>query len=76
MCAALGWYWLMRDRYADAVDWIDQALSLPGADAHPALRVRALCVKAWRLWPLGRGAEQPAVARRGGGRSPGRSRTR
>ena len=39
--AALGWYWLMRDRYADAVNWIDQALSLPGADAHPALRVRA-----------------------------------
>ena len=31
----------MRDRYADAVDWIDQALSMPGADAHPALRVRA-----------------------------------
>ena len=61
MVAALGRYWLMRNRYADAVDWIDRALSLPGADAHPALRVRALCVKAWCLWPLGRGAEQPAV---------------
>jgi hypothetical protein len=54
-------YWLMRDRYAEAADWIDQALSLPGADAHPALRVRALCVKAWSLWPLGRAAEQAAV---------------
>ena len=67
LAAALGWYWLMRDRYADAVDWIDQALGLPGADAHPALRVRALCIKAWSLWPLGRGAEQ----RRGHGRGRG-----
>ena len=61
MAAALGCYWLMRNRYADAVDWIDQALSLPGADAHPALRVRAALHKARCLWPLGRGAEQPAV---------------
>ena len=55
----------MRDRYADAVDWIDQALSLPGADAHPALRVHVLCIKSWALWPLGRAAEQPAVMARG-----------
>ena len=34
---------------------------LPGADAHPALRVRALRTKAWCLWQIGRGAEQPAV---------------
>ena len=61
MAAALGCYWVMRNRYADAVDWIDQALSLPGADAHPALRVRALRTKARCLWPVGRGAEQPAV---------------
>ncbi|MEA2306377.1 MAG: hypothetical protein QOH43_3657 [Solirubrobacteraceae bacterium] len=61
LCAALGWYWLMRDRYADAVDWIDQALSLPGADAAPGLRVRALCIQSWALWPLGRGAEQAAA---------------
>jgi hypothetical protein len=61
LAATLGWYWLMRDRYAEAVDWIDQAMSLPGADAHPALRVRALCIKAWSVWPLGRVAEQAAV---------------
>jgi predicted ATPase/class 3 adenylate cyclase len=61
MCAALGWYWPIRDRYLDAVEWSDRALSLPGADGHPALCVRALCIKAWTLWPLGRGAEQPAV---------------
>ena len=61
MAAALGCYWVMRNRYADAVDWIDQALNLPGADAHPALRVRALCTKARCLWQVGRGAEQPAI---------------
>ena len=58
-CAAVGEYWLTRDRYADAVHWIEQALSKPGGD--PALRARALRIKAWALWPLGRKAEQPAV---------------
>ena len=62
MTAALGSYWIMRDRYADALDWVEQALNLPRADAHPALRVRALCTKARCLWLVGRGAEQPAVA--------------
>jgi hypothetical protein len=61
LAAALGCYWGMRDRYADAVEWIEQALRLPGADAHPALCVRALRVKSRYLWCLGRGAEQPAV---------------
>ena len=61
LAAALGRYWLTRNRYADAVDWTDQALHLPGADAHPALRVRALCTKARCLWAMGRGAENPAI---------------
>jgi predicted ATPase/DNA-binding SARP family transcriptional activator len=61
MCAALGQYWWMRHRYADAVNWIDQALSMPGADAHRALRVRALCSKALALWPQGYGAERSAA---------------
>jgi predicted ATPase/class 3 adenylate cyclase len=61
MSAALGGYWVARDRYAPAVDWIDQALSLPEADARPALCVHLLCVKGTALWRLGRGAEQPAV---------------
>jgi len=61
MVAALGRHWLMRDRYADAVQWIDRALSLPGSDARPELRVHALCVKGLALWPLGRGGEGPAV---------------
>jgi predicted ATPase/class 3 adenylate cyclase len=61
LAAALGFYWSIRHRSLDAVEWIDRALSLPGADAHPALCVRALSTKAWALWPLGRGAEQRAV---------------
>jgi tetratricopeptide (TPR) repeat protein len=61
MAAALGGYWVARDRYADAVDWIEQALNLPRADADPALHVHLLCVKGTALWRLGRGAEQPAV---------------
>ena len=59
-CAALGWYWVMRNRYADAVDWIDQALSMPGADAHPALRVRALCT---RPGACGRSGAEPSKPR-------------
>jgi hypothetical protein len=61
MAAALGRYWIMRDRYADAVDRIDQALSLPGADAHPALRVCALGTKSRCLWQMGRGAQQSTI---------------
>src|SRR3989440_4962613 len=62
LAAALGCYWIMRDRYADAVDWVEQALNLPGADADPALRAPALYTKAACLWAVGRGTEQPAVA--------------
>src|SRR6185312_17327603 len=36
MAAALGWYWLMRHRYAEAVDWVDKVLSRPGADGYAA----------------------------------------
>jgi predicted ATPase/DNA-binding SARP family transcriptional activator len=61
LAAALCCYWVMRSRYADASEWIDQALDLPGADAYPALRVRALHTKAMCLWWAGRGAEQPGV---------------
>src|SRR6185295_16451886 len=61
LAAALGPYWLMRNRYADAVDWVEQSLALPPANADPGLRVQLLCVKASALWPLGRGAEQIAV---------------
>jgi predicted ATPase/class 3 adenylate cyclase len=61
LAAALGCYWLTRNRYAEAVDWIDQALNLPGAGAHPALRVLALRTKSRCLWQMGRRGEQPAI---------------
>jgi predicted ATPase/class 3 adenylate cyclase len=61
MATALGWYWLMRSRWTDAVDWIDRALRMRGADADPVLRVRALRVMGWCLWPGGRRAEQGAA---------------
>jgi predicted ATPase/DNA-binding SARP family transcriptional activator len=60
MCAALRWYWSMRNR-AEAVDWVEKALNLPGADAHLELRVHALGAKASGLWPLGRGTEHSAA---------------
>src|SRR4051812_24063138 len=61
LCAALGRYWLMRQRHADAVSWIDRALDLPGAEEHARLRVRVLDIKARAVWPLGRAVEQPAI---------------
>jgi predicted ATPase/class 3 adenylate cyclase len=61
LAGALGCYWIMRDRYGDAVEWVDQAQNLPGADAHPALRAHALRAKNQGLWLLGRAGEQPAT---------------
>ena len=61
LAAALGRYWVRRNRHADAVAWSDRALNLPDADAHPALRVRVLCFKVRSLRWLGRTSDQPAV---------------
>jgi predicted ATPase len=63
LCAALGRYWDIRGRNADAVRWIDQALALPGAFAEPRLRARVLRDKARCVFPLGRLAEQPELMR-------------
>ena len=60
----------IRDRYADAVDWVDQALSLPGADAHPALCVHALRAKTLGLWRLGRAIRTASDPGRGRGHRP------
>ncbi len=62
LVAALGDYWFMRDRHAEALKWIERALSLPGADADPALGVRVLYTKAQCLSRVGRGAAEAAVA--------------
>jgi predicted ATPase/class 3 adenylate cyclase len=61
LVTALGLYWRSRSRFAEAVDWVDRALALPGADGHPVLSARAMCVKGRSLWPLGRTAEQTVV---------------
>jgi hypothetical protein len=61
MCVALSCYWSMQNRYADAVGWVDQALNLPGGDAHPALRARVLVAKAIGLRHLGRAVGNPSV---------------
>ena len=61
MCVAVGRYWRMRARFADALEWVDEALNMPGTDAYPALRIDVLRIKASALWPVGLGAEQPAA---------------
>jgi hypothetical protein len=75
MVAAVGRHWLMRDRYADAVSWIDQALSMPGADAHQALRFSALRFRMWYLRPLGRVRELPTALAEGNRQGSGRPST-
>ena len=53
-------YWLARDRYADAVDWIDRALSLPGADgASGAARPPAVHARPGRCGRSGAGPSNP-----------------
>lgn len=61
LTAAMGRYWDMRNRHADALKWIERTLGLRGADAHPAMLLRALRAKSECLWKAGRGTEQAAV---------------
>jgi hypothetical protein len=61
LVAALGPYWRSRNRFAEAVEWVDRVVALPGADAHPVLGARAMCSKAPSLWHLGRTAEEIVV---------------
>jgi predicted ATPase/class 3 adenylate cyclase len=61
IAAGLADYWLARNRFGDAMQWIDRALDAPGADAHPLAQARALCAKGWCMHWLGRRAEQSAA---------------
>jgi predicted ATPase/DNA-binding SARP family transcriptional activator len=47
-------YWMRRDRYTEAVDWVLPAVRQSAATADPALRARALSKACWPLWALGR----------------------
>jgi predicted ATPase/DNA-binding SARP family transcriptional activator len=61
MTAALGRYLVMRNRDADVVSWIDQALAKPRGETHAALRVRLLCIKAIALLRMRRRTEEHAA---------------
>ena len=58
MAAGLGRYWHMRNRYSDAVNWIDQTLAKPGVESDVAARVHLLCIKAMALATQMRRAEE------------------
>jgi len=45
LVAALGWYWFLRSARAEAGEWLDRALDLPG-QAPPVLRAQALAFRA------------------------------
>ncbi len=61
MSAALVDYWMMRDRYAEAVHWVETALQKSDPTGDPAVRARALCRVCWPLWAVGRADEGPAL---------------
>jgi predicted ATPase/DNA-binding SARP family transcriptional activator len=61
LSVALLEYWMRRNRFAEAVAWVEPALRKPGATSDPRLRARALTKLSWTLWPLGRGTEEPAL---------------
>jgi predicted ATPase len=50
-------YWLKRDRYAEAVDWVMTALRTSDPMADAATRARALCKVCWALLAVGRAGE-------------------
>jgi predicted ATPase/DNA-binding SARP family transcriptional activator len=57
LSAGLVDYWMRRERYLEAVDWVLPALRTPDPTGDRALRARALCKVCWPLWALGHRAE-------------------
>ena len=53
MASALVDYWMRRERYPEAVDWLLPAIRNSGATGNPSLRARALSKVCWPLWALG-----------------------
>jgi predicted ATPase/DNA-binding CsgD family transcriptional regulator len=39
---ALWWSWLLHDRWSEAHEWLERALSMPGGEPHTSLRARVL----------------------------------
>ena len=48
MSAVLIDYWMRRERYAQAVRWVELALQTSDTVGNPAVRARALCRVCWR----------------------------
>jgi predicted ATPase/DNA-binding CsgD family transcriptional regulator len=42
LVGALWWSWLLHDRWIEAEEWLERALSVPGAERRTAVRARAL----------------------------------
>src|SRR3954471_8271633 len=53
LAAALVDYWMHRERYPEAADWLLPAVRSSNAACDPALRARALAKLCWPLWALG-----------------------
>jgi predicted ATPase/DNA-binding SARP family transcriptional activator len=53
LASALVDYWMRRERYPEAVDWLLPAIRSSDAAGDPALRARALGKVCWPLWALG-----------------------
>jgi predicted ATPase/DNA-binding SARP family transcriptional activator len=53
LASALVDYWMRRERYPEAVDWLLPAVRSADATGNPSLRARALSKVCWPLWALG-----------------------
>jgi len=42
LVGALWWSWLLHDRWSEAHEWLERALSMPGGEPHTSLRARVL----------------------------------
>ena len=61
MSATLIDFWMRRNRFVEAVHWVELALQKSDETGDPAVRARALCRVCWPLWAVGRADEQTAL---------------
>jgi predicted ATPase/DNA-binding SARP family transcriptional activator len=54
-------YWMRRNRFAEAVHWVELALQKSDATVNPAGRARTLCRVCWPLCAVGRADDAPAL---------------
>jgi predicted ATPase/DNA-binding SARP family transcriptional activator len=68
---AISGYWLLRNRYEDAIERIDAVLALPGTEAHPTplahvLRIQSRCLSRTGREAAGTLDRAEAISRRAG----------